>query len=162
MQLEATGQPIRYRLKTGEKVTLRPGVPMELPDQAATQLLQKAPAMVRRVDTLPVLTQAPVVRDRPHAFLAPLHPGWLVVYRDQRGTLCGGCDDRARGTVQACQWTEPGWTVMLTDGQRLPFSLIRAVGQTDATGRLIAAWTVREHGCNGKGELHGIEYSGPA
>jgi hypothetical protein len=53
MQLEATGQPIRYRLKTGEEVTLRPGVPMELPDQAATQLLQKAPAMVRRVETVP-------------------------------------------------------------------------------------------------------------
>ena len=51
MQLEATGKPIRYRLKTGEEFILRPGVPMELPDQAATQLLQKASAMVRRVDS---------------------------------------------------------------------------------------------------------------
>ena len=61
MQLEATGQPIRYRLKTGEEFTLRPGVPMELPDQAATQLLQKAPDKVRRVDDATGLT--------------PLHPG---------------------------------------------------------------------------------------
>ena len=55
MRLEATGQPIRYRLKTGKEVTLRPGVPMELPDQAATQLLQKAPDKVRRVDPAPAL-----------------------------------------------------------------------------------------------------------
>lgn len=55
MQLEATGQPIRYRLKTGEEVTLRPGVPMELPDQAANQLLQKAPDKVRRVNPVPAI-----------------------------------------------------------------------------------------------------------
>jgi hypothetical protein len=53
MLLEATHSPLRYRLKTGEEVTLRPGVPMELPDQAATQLLKKAPAMVRRVTCVP-------------------------------------------------------------------------------------------------------------
>ena len=41
MQLEATGQPIRYRLKTGEEFTLRPGVPMELPDQAATNCCRR-------------------------------------------------------------------------------------------------------------------------
>jgi hypothetical protein len=55
MQLEATGQPIRYRLKTGEEFTLRPGVPMELPDVAANQLLQKAPDKVRRVDPVPAI-----------------------------------------------------------------------------------------------------------
>ena len=55
MQLEATGQPIRYRLKTGEEFTLRPGVPMELPDQAANQLLQKAPDKVRRVSPVPAI-----------------------------------------------------------------------------------------------------------
>src|SRR5262245_28024258 len=49
MHLEATRKPIRYRLKTGEEVTLRPGVPMELPDHAATQLLKKAPDQVRRI-----------------------------------------------------------------------------------------------------------------
>jgi hypothetical protein len=59
MQLEVTGQPIRYRLKTGEEVTLRPGVPMELPDQAATQLLRKAPGKVRAVAGDPILAVHP-------------------------------------------------------------------------------------------------------
>ena len=57
MQLEATGEPIRYRLKTGEEVTLWPGMPIELPDRAASQLLQKAPDKVRRV--VPVSTIRP-------------------------------------------------------------------------------------------------------
>ena len=52
MQLEAIGSLIKYRLKTGEEVTLQPGVPMSyLP--SATQLLKKAPDKVRRVDSLP-------------------------------------------------------------------------------------------------------------
>lgn len=80
----------------------------------------------------------------------PLQPGWLVAYRDRQGVLCGGCDDRAHGTVQACQWDEKGWTVHLTDGQRLPLSMIRSIGQTDEAGHLMAAWTVREHGLDGR------------
>jgi hypothetical protein len=71
MQLEATGQPIRYRLKTGEEVTLRPGVPMELPDHAATQLLQKAPDKVRRVDDPTTLTTG----------LIPLHLGTRITWQ---------------------------------------------------------------------------------
>lgn len=81
----------------------------------------------------------------------PLQPGWLVVYRDRRGTLCGGCDDRAHGTVRACQWQDHGWMVSLTDGQSLPLSTIRSVGQTHESGQLLAAWTVREHGYDGEG-----------
>ncbi|HKC94008.1 MAG TPA: hypothetical protein VKB81_08330 [Nitrospira sp.] len=50
MQPEATRTPIKYRLKTGEEVTLRPGVPTELPEPAATQLLRKARDNVRLVD----------------------------------------------------------------------------------------------------------------
>jgi|CXWL01.1.fsa_nt_gi hypothetical protein len=82
----------------------------------------------------------------------PLQPGWLVVYRDRQGVLCGGCDDRQRGTVDDCQWEEKGWTVHLMDGQRLPLSIIRSVGQTDDVGRIVAAWTVREHGYDGRRE----------
>jgi hypothetical protein len=82
----------------------------------------------------------------------PLRPGWLVVYRDQRGVLCGGCDDRQRGTVGACRWEGNGWTVHLTDGQRLPLSLIRSVGKTDEAGQLVSAWTVKAHGYDGTGE----------
>lgn len=48
MQLEAT-VPIKYRLKTGVEVTLKPGCPMDVPDQAATQLLKKVPDKVRPV-----------------------------------------------------------------------------------------------------------------
>ena len=80
----------------------------------------------------------------------PLHPGWLVVYRDRRGVLCGGCDDRAHGTVHACRWNEHTWTVWLTDGQQLPLSMVRSVGQTE-DGHLVAAWTVWPHGYDGDG-----------
>ena len=78
-------------------------------------------------------------------------PGWLVVYRDQRGTLRGGVDEREHGTVKECQWQGTGWLVVLISGESLPLSIIRAVGQTNGEGRLVAAWTVREHGLNGLG-----------
>src|SRR5262245_36069636 len=52
MQLEAIEQPIKYRLRNGNEVTLRPGVPTELPDQAAKQLLRKAPDKVRLVQNV--------------------------------------------------------------------------------------------------------------
>ncbi len=81
----------------------------------------------------------------------PLQPGWLVAYQNRAGVLCGGCDDRQHGTVQECRWTGNGWTVELTDGQRLPLSIIRSVGRTDDVGKIVAAWTVREHGFDGEG-----------
>lgn len=83
----------------------------------------------------------------------PIAPGWLLTYRDQRGALCGGCDDRQRGTVEECRWEDKGWTVCLTDGQQLPLSIIRSVGKTDREGHIVAAWTVREHGFDGNGTL---------
>ena len=81
----------------------------------------------------------------------PLQPGWLVVYRDRRGVLSGGCDDRQHGTVAECRWEENRWMVHLTDEQRLPLSFIRSVGQTNKAGEIVAAWTVREHGFDGQG-----------
>lgn len=83
--------------------------------------------------------------------MPPLQSGWLVAYRDRRGALRGGFDDRDHGTVRACRREGAGWTVLLTDGQRLALSLIRSVGQTNNEGRLLAAWTVREHGFDGTG-----------
>jgi hypothetical protein len=83
--------------------------------------------------------------------VAPILPGWVLAYRDRQGVLRGGCDDRAHGTVQECRWDSTGWTVYLTDGQQVSLSLIQAVGKTDNTGRLIAAWTVKEHGYDGNG-----------
>jgi len=81
----------------------------------------------------------------------PLSPGWLVVYRDRTGTLHGGADDRAHGTVCACTWDGNDWRVLLADGQQLPLAVIRAVGHVDHDGRLLAAWTVKEHGFDGNG-----------
>jgi hypothetical protein len=104
-------------------------------------------------ETVSVSGDSPSAPAHPPA--APLQAGWLVVYRDRQGRLCGGADDREHGTVQACEWGWNGWTVLLTDGQRLPLSLIRSVGQIDQNGKLLAAWTVREHGLDGQGDKHG-------
>lgn len=57
MHIEATEKPIRYRLATGEEVILRPGVPVEVPEQAARQLLQKAGGKVRAVFPLVTIGQ---------------------------------------------------------------------------------------------------------
>ena len=85
--------------------------------------------------------------------IPPIRPGWLVAYRDRQWVLCGGCDDRQHGTVQECQWGGGSWTVHLTDGQRLPLTRMCSVGKTDCEGKLVAAWTVREHGYDGEGPL---------
>jgi len=42
MLVEALTRTIRYRLRSGEEVRLRPGIPMDLPISAARQLLIKA------------------------------------------------------------------------------------------------------------------------
>ncbi len=90
-------------------------------------------------------------RERAKGPIAPILPGWLVTYRNRDGKLCGGYEDKAHGTVQECCWHSGHWTVYLTDGQQVPLSFIRAVGQTNDEGRICAAWTVREHGYAGKG-----------
>ena len=108
MQLEATGQPIRYRLKTGEEVTLRPGVPMELPDQAATQLLQKAPDKVRRVNDAPTRATG----------LTPLHPGARITWEGadltRRHGLVEFLHSDADGTTWAFSTLKTGWCAVNT------------------------------------------------
>lgn len=62
MLIEATQQPIRYRLKSGVEVLLPPGVPTELPDEAARQLVKKAGSKVRvveRADTILIESATP-------------------------------------------------------------------------------------------------------
>jgi len=49
MLIEAIAQRIRFRLRSGQEVILRPGVPTELPDSAAQQLLRRAKGKVRLV-----------------------------------------------------------------------------------------------------------------
>lgn len=113
---------------------------------ARTDILDTVPS----VSTLSVpFSENPAENQSPDS---PLQSGWLVVHRDRQGVLRGGSDDRAHATVRACQWDGHAWRVLLTDGQRLPLTAITAVGQTDATGRLIAAWTVRAHGYDGHGD----------
>ncbi len=85
------------------------------------------------------------------ARIPPLESGWFVVYRDRTDKLRGGADEREHGTVKECQWHGSGWRLVLTDGAHLSLSSIRAVGQTNEKGRLLAAWTVREHGLDGLG-----------
>lgn len=85
--------------------------------------------------------------------LAPILPGWLVTYRNRQGHLCGGAEDREHGTVRECRWDAAHWMLCLTDGQQMPLSFIRAVGQTDVNGRICTAWTVREHGYDGNGPV---------
>ncbi len=82
--------------------------------------------------------------------LMPILPGWLVTYQDKEGRLSGGAEDRGHGTVQECRWDAGHWTVHLTNGQQVPLWVIRAVGQTDTDGRLLAAWEVRRHGYDGR------------
>lgn len=97
----------------------------------------------------------PVSQRQVKDLIAPLLPGWLVPYRDPTGKLCGGADDRAHETVRECHWEEGRWTVCLTDGQRVPLSIIRAVASTHPDGRIRAAWTMREHGYDGHGSSTG-------
>jgi hypothetical protein len=95
MLLEATNKPIKYRLKTGEEVTLRPGIPMELPDQAATQLLKKAPDKVRRVDPL-----------------SSIHPGSFITWEGSDLTVRHGIVDFLHTETVGLVWA----FVTLADG----------------------------------------------
>lgn len=83
----------------------------------------------------------------------PIEAGWLVVYRDRSGQLCGGADDRPHGTVEACEREAGNWTVFLTDGQRIPLSAVRAVTSTYPDGRIRGGWEVRSHGYDGNGPV---------
>lgn len=132
MTLQALA-PLAIRF-AGRVIQFEPGAVFTVTDNQAQRLLHAASGKVRTI----VLSVDPPTE--------PLQPGWLVAYHDRRGVLCGGCVDREHGTVHECRWDGTGWTVNLTDGQQLPLSLIRSVGQTDDTGQIVAAWTVREHG----------------
>lgn len=123
----------------GKTVQIAPGACFIVSDQQAQRLFARVPGKVEVLD-LPL--------DLP---VEPLQSGWLVCYRDRLGRLAGGCDDRQGGTVQSCTWDGGRWTVLLTNGQSLPLALVRSVAKTDHTGRVLSAWTVREHGCDGEG-----------
>lgn len=83
----------------------------------------------------------------------PLQPGWLVAYRDRDHRLVGGADDRLNGTVKVCEWVavHRSFEVILMSGQRLALRSIRSVGQPNAAGQIISAWTTEDHGYDGEG-----------
>ena len=80
---------------------------------------------------------------------SPLPRHCFVTYIDGHGRLLGGWDERATSTVKRCHGTGQSCQVELSDGRRIPLRSIRAVGQTNEDGRLLAAWTVRECGLDG-------------
>jgi hypothetical protein len=47
MLLEAMDKPIKYRLRDGRELLLEPGVPVDVPDAAASYLLRKVSGRVR-------------------------------------------------------------------------------------------------------------------
>ena len=120
----------------GQVIELEPGAIFTATPEQAARLLERAPGKIQAI-TLP--PDEPVL------------PGWLVVYRARDGRLAGGADDRQHGTVGSCAWTGAAWLVRLTNGDTLPLRRILSVGKTDATGRIVAAWNVREHGFDGEG-----------
>lgn len=77
---------------------------------------------------------------------SPLPRHCFVTYTDRLGRLCGGWEERATSTVKRCHGTGQSCEVELSDGRRIPLRSIRAVGQTNEEGRLLAAWTVRDCG----------------
>jgi hypothetical protein len=81
----------------------------------------------------------------------PLPRHCFVTYIDRYGRLHGGWDERATSTVKQCHGTGQACQVELSGGQLIPLRAIRAVGQTNPEGRLIAAWSVRGCGYDGEG-----------
>lgn len=123
----------------GHAIHLEPGAVFTATAEQAGGLLERFPTQLEMMILPPDLP------------VEPLQPGWLVCYRDRAGRLAGGCDDRANGTVQSCQWDGHAWTVHLTNGQRLPLSAVLSVAKTDDAGAVLSAWSVREHGYAGEG-----------
>lgn len=83
---------------------------------------------------------------------SPIQPGRLITYRGPDGRLRGGDLDRARGTVARSEYGSEGWTITLTDGQRVSLSAIRGVTRLSSDGQVVEAWTVRRHGFDGEAQ----------
>ena len=65
MQLEATGKPLKYRLRSGKEILLQPGCPVEVPDDSARSLITKAGDRVRVVSPAPVTIEPASSTARP-------------------------------------------------------------------------------------------------
>ena len=83
----------------------------------------------------------------------PLPLYCFVTYIDSSGRLCGGWDERNACTVRQCHGSGAACQVELSNRDFIPLQAVRAVGQLNAEGRLVAVWTVRDHGYDGNGPV---------
>lgn len=95
MLLEATGKPLRYKLRSGDEVLLEPGRPVDMPDGAARSLLKQAGERVRVVpyEAVPVIQPGDttdVTRMRESS--STIRPGSLVTWSSARGQQTGLVD----------------------------------------------------------------------
>jgi anti-sigma factor RsiW len=94
---------------------------------------------------------APIQEDRaapPAGPLPPIPPGWLITYSGPAGLLRGGSD--GQGTVKSAVYSEEGWRFTVENGDVVALAAIKGVGQTDSSGKLVAAWLVNRFGYDGK------------
>lgn len=145
MRLELIGAPFTYKWPHGA-IRFESGQVIDVPEDRALRIMVKAPGRLRPVQS----TEPSVTPPRDGLLIPPIQSGWIVTYEDRHRKLCGGVVDRVRGTVQDCRREAGRWMVRLTDGQQIFLERIKAVGQSDAQGRLLAAWEVKRHGFNGE------------
>ena len=87
---------------------------------------------------------------RAEATHSPIQSGWLVAYHGHDGKLRGGSEDREHGIVRDGRLTETGWVFSVMDGTKIPAKAIVSVAEVAENGRVVAAWTVRKHGLDGR------------
>lgn len=119
----------------------RTDIPDTLPDSARMSVLS-VPLSGILAEKLPSLPPAPAA--------PPLPPYCFVTYIDSQWRLRGGWDERNACTVRQCHGGGAACQVELSNGDFIPLQAVRAVGQLNAEGRLVAAWEVRDHGYNGR------------
>lgn len=138
MLIEAVSRPVRYRFRDGRELLFAPGHPRDLPEGEAFLLLARTKGNLRPAN------------QTSHTPIPPVFPGWIVCWRDQAGQLKGGADARQDGTVRSCRRIGSQWVVELTTGAQVLERQIVGVASTNASGLITAAWTVRDHGLNGR------------
>lgn len=148
MWIEAA-KGLRVCSKSVGEFRLQPGHPTEVPDHVGRSLITTVPEKVRVV-TAPPLGPIPAVVRPPTSISAPIQPGWVITYRDAQGRSQGGADARQDGTVRSCHRIGAQWVVELTTGTRVGEAQIVGVASVSPQGKVLAAWTVQEHGLSGR------------
>lgn len=119
----------------------RTDIPDTLPDSVRMSVLS-VPLPGILAEKLPSPSPAPQT--------SPLPPYCFVTYTDSQWRLRGGWGARDTCTVRQCHGGGAACQVELFNRDLIPLQAVRAVGQLNAEGRLVAVWTVREHGYDGR------------